>query len=81
MAARFARILISLAGESSLRTPAHFVGELARLYSDQGVRDFYVVDEQFTLNEPRVLEICDLIGRMGLKITWTVNSRDRLCDA
>jgi anaerobic magnesium-protoporphyrin IX monomethyl ester cyclase len=59
----------------SLRTPAHFVEELARLYSDQGVHDFYVVDEQFTLNEPRVLEICDLIGRMGLKITWTVNSR------
>jgi anaerobic magnesium-protoporphyrin IX monomethyl ester cyclase len=59
----------------SLRKPAHFVEELARLYSDQGVRDFYVVDEQFTLSEPRVLEICDLIDRMGLKINWTVNSR------
>ena len=59
----------------SLRRPAHFVEELARLQADYGASDFYVIDEQFTLSEPRVLEICDLIGRTGLKINWTVNSR------
>jgi anaerobic magnesium-protoporphyrin IX monomethyl ester cyclase len=58
-----------------LRTPAHFVGELEKLYFDHGVRNFYVVDEQFTFQEARVLEICRLIGQRGLDINWTVNSR------
>jgi anaerobic magnesium-protoporphyrin IX monomethyl ester cyclase len=59
----------------SLRKPEHFVDELVRLHAGYGLRDFYVVDEQFTLSERRVLEICDLIRRAGLNIEWTVNSR------
>jgi anaerobic magnesium-protoporphyrin IX monomethyl ester cyclase len=59
----------------SLRTPADFVGELERLYFDHGVRNFYVVDEQFTFQAPRVMEICRLIQQKGLDLNWTVNSR------
>ena len=39
------------------------------------MRNFYVVDEQFTFQAPRVMEICRLIQQKGLDITWTVNSR------
>jgi anaerobic magnesium-protoporphyrin IX monomethyl ester cyclase len=59
----------------NLRTPAHFVGELEKLYFDYGVRNFYMVDEQFTFQAERVLEICRLIQQKGLEINWTVNSR------
>ncbi len=59
----------------NLRTPAHFVEELERLYVDHGMRNFYVVDEQFTFEATRVMQICRLIQQKGLDITWTVNSR------
>jgi anaerobic magnesium-protoporphyrin IX monomethyl ester cyclase len=58
-----------------LRRPANFVGELEKLYFDHGLRRFYFVDEQFTFDEQRVIEICDLVVRKGLEIKWIVNSR------
>ncbi len=40
-----------------------------------GITDFNVVDDTFTINRKRVIEISDLIIRKGLKITMDVNAR------
>lgn len=58
-----------------LRTPANFCHELEKIYFDHNLRRFYFVDEQFTFDEQRVIEICELIARKKLKIEWVVNSR------
>jgi radical SAM superfamily enzyme YgiQ (UPF0313 family) len=57
------------------RTPENFVSELERIYFDHGLRKFYFVDEQFTFDEQRAIDICQLIVRKGLDIAWIVNSR------
>jgi len=58
-----------------LRTAPNFVDELERLYFDHNLRRFYFVDEQFTFDEQRTIDICNLIVRKGLRIKWIVNSR------
>jgi len=59
----------------NLRSAENFVSELEKLYFNYGVRKFYFVDEQFTFNESRVIEICEKILAKGMKIDWMVNSR------
>lgn len=48
-----------------------FVDEVEDLYKNHQVRHFHIVDDCFTTNTGRVIEICDEIIRRNLKITWT----------
>jgi len=57
------------------RSPDNFVDELEALSSDFGIKKFYFIDEQFTFNEKRTIEICNQIIKRKLKIDWIVNSR------
>lgn len=48
------------------RSAAHVVDEIGYWYA-RGIRQFIVDDDNFTLINPRVYEICDEIERRGLK--------------
>ncbi len=57
-----------------LRSPEHFVRELALLY-EKGVNFFYFSDDTFTIKKDRVIEICKRIIEKGLNISWYAISR------
>ncbi|MDY6954945.1 MAG: radical SAM protein, partial [Thermodesulfobacteriota bacterium] len=63
-----------------LRSAEHFVTELELLYR-QGVRFFYFSDDTFTINQKRVIDICKMIIKKGLKIVWVAISRADLVNA
>lgn len=41
----------------------------------KGVTHFYISDDTFTMDKPRVLEFCRLIAQKNLSITWNAISR------
>lgn len=53
---------------------AYFVSQLEMLY-EKGQRFFYISDDTFTLRKKLVLEICDLIVKKKLDISWSAISR------
>jgi anaerobic magnesium-protoporphyrin IX monomethyl ester cyclase len=55
-------------------SPEYFVEQLGHLYR-KGITFFYVSDDTFTMRKNRVIEICKLIIRKDLKITWFAISR------
>ncbi|MGD9158399.1 MAG: radical SAM protein [Desulfobacteraceae bacterium] len=57
-----------------LRSPEHFVRELAMLY-EKGINFFYFSDDTFTIKKDRVIEICKRIIEKDLNITWYAISR------
>ncbi|MCE5327944.1 MAG: B12-binding domain-containing radical SAM protein [Planctomycetaceae bacterium] len=57
------------------RGPRSFVDEVVFNYRRHGIREFDVYDSTFTANRKRVMEICDLLAREKLDISWTVRSR------
>jgi anaerobic magnesium-protoporphyrin IX monomethyl ester cyclase len=63
-----------------LRSPEHFVQELAMLF-DKGIKFFYFSDDTFTIKRDRIIEICQRIMEKGLNISWYAISRvDRVDD-
>ena len=57
-----------------LRSPEHFVRELALLHG-KGIDFFYFSDDTFTIKRDRVIEICKRIMKKGLNISWYAISR------
>ena len=57
-----------------LRSPDHFVRELALLY-EKGISFFYFSDDTFTIKKDRVIEICQKIIEKDLNISWYAISR------
>jgi len=55
-----------LARKYRARSPKHFVDELSHWY-EQGIRQFAIDDDNFTLDRVRTLSICDEIERRGLR--------------
>ncbi len=55
-------------------SPQYFVDQLERLHK-AGINFFYVSDDTFTLDKQRVIEICKLILKKDLGITWAAISR------
>lgn len=47
----------------------------------KGVTHFYISDDTFTMDKPRVLEFCRLITEKNLSITWNAISRVDYVDA
>ncbi|MEE9275596.1 MAG: radical SAM protein [bacterium] len=60
--------------EFRYREPANVVDELEFLL-DQGIDDFFFVDDTITIRKKRVHEICSEIVRRGLKIQFKISSR------
>ena len=61
------------------RSPARIVDEFSAC-GDLGIREFIVQDENFTVNRPRVMTLCEEIHRRKLDIVWSFKSRVDLVD-
>ncbi len=60
-------------------TPEYFVEQMKRLYK-KGINFFYVSDDTFTLKKDRVIRICELIIKEGLRVNWYAISRVNCID-
>lgn len=61
------------------RSPENVVQEIEQVKKTFGTRHFYFHDDTFTLNEPRVIEICDRLIAKNLGISWGCETRaDRI---
>ena len=56
------------------RSAEHVLAEL-RYLVDRGIDDIFFVDDTITIDKNRLLEICDLIKRSGLKIHFKISAR------
>lgn len=58
-----------------LRTPKNVVDEIEHLVKDLGIEYILFRDPIFSLNQNRVLQICEEINRRGLKFEWKCETR------
>jgi len=57
------------------RSPLNVVGEMEFLQKKYGTKRFSFFDDCFTADTRRTAEICDLIIKKDMAITWTFNGR------
>ncbi|MEP6714283.1 MAG: radical SAM protein [Terriglobia bacterium] len=57
------------------RSAKNVVDEVAHLVNDLGIRYIVFRDPMFSLNQRRVVEICDGIVERGLKVEWRCETR------
>ena len=55
-------------------SPEYVVDEIEHLIDEYQVEHVAFKDDTFTVNRKRVLAICDLIKRRGIKIPWTAHA-------
>ncbi|MDD5155462.1 MAG: radical SAM protein [Candidatus Omnitrophica bacterium] len=58
-----------------MRSAKNFVDEIEIGYKEFGIREFDIYDSSFTIDNQRVLKICEEIIRRRLNVFWTVRSR------
>ncbi|MBF0123486.1 MAG: radical SAM protein [Candidatus Omnitrophica bacterium] len=56
------------------RSPQNILEEI-RLWADKGVTEFFIQDDNFTINRRRTIEFCELLIASGLRITYKISSR------
>lgn len=61
--------------EFRLRSAENFYEEILYNYTTYNIREFDIYDSTFTAKKQRVIDICNLIVKEGIKIGWTVRSR------
>ena len=54
---------------------AHWFAAEIEMLAQKGIGHFYVSDDTFTMDKPRVLEFCQLIEKKQLGVTWNAISR------
>lgn len=52
------------------RSPEKVVAEMEHLMKTYGIREFYVLDDNISLDRERLSKICELICKKGLDIRW-----------
>jgi anaerobic magnesium-protoporphyrin IX monomethyl ester cyclase len=57
------------------RSPEDVVEEMRLLSEGYGIREIEILDDTFTLNRRRAREICELIRRERLDVSWSCSSR------
>lgn len=62
------------------RSAENVLAEIEQCYYDYHIREIDIFDATFFINKKRSLEICEGIGRRGIKIEWTCRSRVNLLD-
>ncbi|MEE9176049.1 MAG: radical SAM protein [Thermodesulfobacteriota bacterium] len=67
-------------GKTRFRSADNIVQEIEELINVYGTKDISFYDETFTANKRRILEICDLIIKKDLDITWGCYSRVNTID-
>lgn len=65
------------------RSARNVVDEIVHLQKNYNVEELFIMDDNFTIQRERVLEICELIIRLGIRIRWntpnglSINTIDR----
>jgi len=62
------------------RSPKKVLGEIRDIHEKYGIDHFAFLDDTFTLNKKHTIEICDLLIKENLNITWDANTRANLVD-
>lgn len=57
------------------RSPKNVVDEMELAVKEHGVREFDFFDSAFTIQKPRVVEICEEINRRRLDVIWAARTR------
>jgi len=57
------------------RSPENVVQEIEQVKKNFGTHHFYFDDDTFTLNQRRIMAICDLIMGKNLRISWGCETR------
>lgn len=63
-----------------VHSPEHVIKEIEHLYHNYNVRNISFRDSIFNLKKERIKEICALIVRKGLDISWECNGRVNYVD-
>jgi len=58
-----------------LRSSENILQEIKFIVNDLGIRNFRFIDDTFTFDKKRVIELCDKIIESGLRVNWTCLSR------
>ncbi|NLT23734.1 MAG: radical SAM protein [Syntrophorhabdus sp.] len=56
------------------RSPENVLEEI-RYWAEKGVREFFIQDDNFTINRRRTIEFCRLLTDAGLNIKYKISSR------
>lgn len=56
------------------RTPGNILEEI-QFWVNRGVREFFIQDDNFTINRTRTIEFCRLLSDAGLDIKYKISSR------
>jgi len=70
----FCAMRLVMGDKFRLRTPKHVVDEIEYLYKEYDINYFRIMDDNFTLNKRRTMDICDLIHRRKLNIYFDLTS-------
>lgn len=62
------------------RSVENVIEEIKTLMKEYGYLEFYFVDDTFTINRSRVIEICQALRREKLDVTWRCATRVDLID-
>lgn len=65
---------VSYQNSVRLRSATKLYEEIRLLY-EMGIKHIHMYADLFTVNRNQVVELCELLLKDGLKITWTANSR------
>lgn len=60
------------------RSPAHVAEEIKTLYNDRGIREFHIIDDNFTLDKNFAKEVLRSVKQLGFKISWAVPNGIRM---
>lgn len=61
------------------RSAENVVGEMQECH-EMGIKDIFFYDDTFTIDRKRVLEICDLIIKQNVKMSWDVRTHVNTVD-
>lgn len=62
------------------RSSGNVIKEIEDMIEQFGIKEFYFVDDSFTVNRARIIELCEAIKRKGLDITWRCATRVDIID-
>ncbi len=62
------------------RPAGHVVAEMEECVNRFGIREIWFQDESFTIDNNRVVEICEGLLSRGVKVKWSIRTRPDLVD-
>lgn len=62
-------------GRIRIRSASSIVEEIVLLQRTYGIREVLFYDDNFTLRKKRVLELCDLLARKNIDLSWAASAR------